>query len=162
MSALDALALARAHDVTVELKGDQLRLLSRGQPPDDVLGALKAAKPEIVALVAPDASGSTGLDYWRVFNERFADRAARGVEPELARLEAFDRAVNEWLKRSFDLIDASTDSTRCAHCGKAVTQRCSRLDPMRAAGMPGCTTIASSRGARRKRRRQSNRWRPSG
>jgi hypothetical protein len=50
-----------------------------------------------------------GLDYWRVFNERLADLATRGVEPELARLEAFDRAFDEWLNRSFDLVDATTD-----------------------------------------------------
>jgi hypothetical protein len=60
-----------------------------------------------------------GLDCWRVFNERFADLAARGVEPELARLEAFDRAFDEWLNRSFDLVDAATDPNSCRHCGKA-------------------------------------------
>ena len=56
MSALDALALARAHDVTVDLKGGRVRLLSRGKPPEDLLAALKAAKREIIALMTPDAS----------------------------------------------------------------------------------------------------------
>jgi hypothetical protein len=119
MSALKALALARAHDVAVELKGDQVRLLSRGPPPEDVLAALKTAKGEIIALMTPDTSGATGVDYWFAFDERLADRLAAGVEPELARLEAFDAAFNEWLKQSFDLIDATADQSNCAHCGKA-------------------------------------------
>ena len=117
MSALDALALARAHDVAVDLKGDRVRLLSRGPPPEDVLAALKAAKGEIIALMTPDASGAAGIVYWRAFDECMADRLAAGVEPELARLEAFDRALNEWLKRSFDLIEGSAHKSRCAHCG---------------------------------------------
>ena len=95
MSALDALALARAHDVTVDLKGDRVRLLSRGKPPEDLLTALKAAKREIIALMTPDASGATGIHYWFAFDERLADRLAAGLEPELARLEAFDAAFNE-------------------------------------------------------------------
>jgi hypothetical protein len=37
----------------------------------------------------------------------------------LARLEAFDAAFHEWLKRSFDLIDASANPSRCAHCGRS-------------------------------------------
>jgi hypothetical protein len=119
MSALEALALARAHGVVVELKGDQLRLLSRGLPPGEVLAALKDAKPQVIILLTPDASGTSGVDYWRVFNDRFAERIAAGIEPELARLEAFDAAFNEWLKQSFDLIDATTDQNNCAHCGKA-------------------------------------------
>jgi hypothetical protein len=117
MRALEALTLARAHDVAVDLKGDQVRLLSRRPPPDDVLAALKAAKGEIIALMTPDASGAAGVDYWFAFDERLADRLAAGLEPELARLEAFDAAFNEWLKRSFDLIDGSANPSRCAHCG---------------------------------------------
>jgi hypothetical protein len=119
MSALEALALARARDVAVELKGGQLRLLSHGHPPSDVLAALKDAKPQVIILLTPDASGTSGVDYWRVFNDRFAERVAAEVEPELARLEAFDAAFNEWLKCSFDLIGESTDPSRCAHCGKS-------------------------------------------
>jgi hypothetical protein len=84
-----------------------------------VLAALKAAKPEIVTLLKPDSSGATGIDYWRILNERFADRSAHGVEPELARLEAFDAAFNEWFKRSFDLIEGSANPSHCDHCGQS-------------------------------------------
>jgi hypothetical protein len=41
------------------------------------------------------------------------------LESGLARLKAFDRAINEWLKQTFDLIDAPADPARCLHCGKA-------------------------------------------
>jgi hypothetical protein len=119
MSALEALALARAHGVAVDLKGDQVRLLSREPPPDAVLTALKDAKGEIITLMTPDVSGATGVNYWRAFDERMADRLAAGVEPELARLEAFDRAFNEWLERSFDLIEGLASPSRCAHCGRS-------------------------------------------
>jgi hypothetical protein len=129
MSALEALALARARDVAVDLKGDRVRLLSRGPPPDDVLAALKAAREEIISLMTPDASGATGVDYWFAFDERLADRLAAAVEPELARLEAFDAAFNEWLKRSFDLVDGSANPSRCSHCGRS-----EKYDPLLAFG----------------------------
>jgi hypothetical protein len=119
MSATEALALAGSAGVFVHLEGDRLRLSASVEPPPDVLAALKAAKLDIIRLLTPDLSGASGVDYWRVFNERFADRMADGIEPELARLEAFDIAVNERLKRSFDLIDATTDPNRCFHCGVA-------------------------------------------
>jgi hypothetical protein len=117
MSALNALALARAHGVRIDLKGDRVRLLSQGPPPDGVLAALKAAKGEIIALMTPDASGATGIHYWAAFDESFADRLAASLEPELARLEAFEHVFEEWLKRSFDLIDAALPHS-CAYCGR--------------------------------------------
>ena len=119
MTPVEALVMAEAAGVVVSLYGDRLKIGSHGEAPAAVIEALKAAKPQIITLLTPDASGANGIEYWRVFNERFADRTAHGVEPELARLEAFDRALSEWLKRSFDLIDATTDTNCCAHCGKA-------------------------------------------
>jgi hypothetical protein len=119
MTPVEALVMAEAAGVIVSRYGDRLKIGSHGEAPAAVIGALRAAKPQIILLLTPDASGANGIDYWRVFNARFADRTAHGVEPELARLEAFDRAFNEWLKRSFDLIDAMTDPNACAHCGKA-------------------------------------------
>ena len=119
MTAAEALAHAKAAEVIVSLYSKRLKIGSRGATPAAVIEALKAAKPQIISLLRPDASGANGIDYRRVFNERFADRTAQEVEPELARLEAFDRALSEWLKRSFDLIDATTDTNRCAHCAKA-------------------------------------------
>jgi hypothetical protein len=100
-----------------------------------------------------------GLDSWRVFNERFADLAAHGVEPELARLRAFDRAFDEWLNRSFDLVDATTDPNSCATAARPVTQRCSRSRQTRMVGMPGSTTTPRAWGTlviQEAKRREAN------
>jgi hypothetical protein len=119
MTPVEALVMAEASGVVVSRYGDRLKIGSHGEAPTAVIDALRAAKPQIILLLTPDASGANGIDYWRVFNDRFADRVANGVEPELARLEAFDHALSEWLKRSFDLVNAPTDPNSCAHCGRA-------------------------------------------
>jgi hypothetical protein len=51
MRAAEALALAEASGVVVTLYRDRLRIGSRGAAPELVIDALKAAKPEIVALL---------------------------------------------------------------------------------------------------------------
>jgi len=51
MRAAEALALAEASGVVVTLYRDRLRIGSRGAAPETVIDALKAAKPEIVALL---------------------------------------------------------------------------------------------------------------
>jgi hypothetical protein len=61
MSAIEALDLAEAFGVEVGLAGDRIHYRSRGAAPAHVLAALKAAKPDIVALLAGytvDASGA--------------------------------------------------------------------------------------------------------
>jgi hypothetical protein len=60
MSAVEALALAHAEGVRVSLAGDFIRYQSRGDPPAHVLQALRAAKPEIIALLRRYALGKTG------------------------------------------------------------------------------------------------------
>jgi hypothetical protein len=59
MTALEALALARAEWVAISLAEDGAHILnrSRGKAPAHALDALRAAKPEIVALLR-----------WRVAN----------------------------------------------------------------------------------------------
>jgi hypothetical protein len=51
VSAIEALALAHAEGVRVSLAGDFIRFQSRGEPRAQVLAALKAEKPAIVALL---------------------------------------------------------------------------------------------------------------
>jgi hypothetical protein len=61
MSAVEALALAHAEGVLISLVGDFIRYRSHGPPPERVLAALRAAKPEIVALLSRfrlEASGA--------------------------------------------------------------------------------------------------------
>ena len=61
MTAVEALALAHATNVRVSLIGDRIRYQSRGALSSDVIEALRAAKPEIVALLGLlfiDATGA--------------------------------------------------------------------------------------------------------
>jgi hypothetical protein len=65
MNAAEALALAHAEGVLISLAGDFIRYQSKAGAPEHVLAALKAAKPEIVALLrryALDASGALAGD----------------------------------------------------------------------------------------------------
>ena len=89
MTPVEALVMAEAAGVVVSRQGDRLKIGSYGEAPAAVIDALRAAKPQIILLLTPDASGANGIEYWRVFNERFADRTTNGVEPEAARREAF-------------------------------------------------------------------------
>jgi hypothetical protein len=60
MNATEALRMAHEAGRSVSLVGDFIRYQSHGRPPARVLDALKAAKPEIVALLSRfslDASG---------------------------------------------------------------------------------------------------------
>ena len=61
MTAAEALRLAHEAGISVSLVGDFIRYQSHGSTPAHVLEALKAAKPEIVALLRRfrlDASGT--------------------------------------------------------------------------------------------------------
>ena len=61
MRAAEALALAEASEVVVTLYRDRLRIGSRGAAPEPVIDALKAAKPEIVALLTRLAEPCDGV-----------------------------------------------------------------------------------------------------
>src|ERR1700722_221531 len=66
MTAAEALRLAHEAGISVGLVGDFIRYQSHGPPPTHVLEALKAAKPEIVALLSRfrlDASGALAGDH---------------------------------------------------------------------------------------------------
>jgi hypothetical protein len=66
MTAAEALRLAHEAGISVSLVGDFIRYQSYGAPPAHVLDALKAAKPEIVALLSRfrlDASGALAGDH---------------------------------------------------------------------------------------------------
>jgi hypothetical protein len=60
MSAVEALMVAHAEGVVVNLAGDFIRYQSRGELPPHVRDALKSAKPEIVALLRRYALDKTG------------------------------------------------------------------------------------------------------
>ena len=50
-AALQALALAEQHGITIALAGDFIRWRSQGPTPHVVLDALKTAKPELLAIL---------------------------------------------------------------------------------------------------------------
>jgi hypothetical protein len=65
MNAIEAIRTAHEAGISVSLIGDFIRYQSCGPPPAHVLNALKAAKPEIVALLSRfclDASGALAGD----------------------------------------------------------------------------------------------------
>lgn len=96
-----ALALTSACNVVIELDGDQLKLLSHGPPPNDVLEALKANKQEIMALLAEG-------DRWRA---RFDERV--DTIHQTAQARAFDHCVIEWLNEHQE----RSSPDRCLVCG---------------------------------------------
>ena len=119
MSALDLFATVKARGLGVRydpLDGAVV-ILSHGPAPEDVVKAVRAAKPQLVAFLKPDETGATGLDYWRVFNRVLADATARGEEPEIGRISAFESTLAERLKHDFDARGPPDDPTRCIHCG---------------------------------------------
>lgn len=72
VSPLDALRAARHAGVEVLLSQGNLRLVTRLEPARQIIEALIAHKPAILALLTPDASGWTGEDYEMFYEERAA------------------------------------------------------------------------------------------
>jgi hypothetical protein len=72
MTALEALALADAANVRVSIARDHIRWRCRGDPPADVLAALKVAKPEIVKLLTLFGLDSSGALTGDALLERLA------------------------------------------------------------------------------------------
>ncbi len=118
MSAFAILRAAHERGLKVELADDRLHIVHRGPLPGNVREALLAAKPEIIRLLTPDASGENGQFYWQAYEACFADRTACGVPAEPARVEAYDLASRVWLERSFMRIEDSAQGRHCAHCGR--------------------------------------------
>jgi len=72
VSPLQALRTARRNGLDVRLSHGNLRLVARLEPAQPIIDALLAHKPEIIALLTPDASGWTGEDYETFYEERAA------------------------------------------------------------------------------------------
>jgi hypothetical protein len=86
MTAVDALALAHVTNVRVSLIGDRIRYQSRGALSADVIEALRAAKPEIVALLGRLSIDATGAIV----------EAGSGGDSLLARLAKLDFRVRRY------------------------------------------------------------------
>ena len=51
-TASDALELARRYNVEITVNGDKLRMHAPAEPPAEVVNAIKAAKPDIIAMLS--------------------------------------------------------------------------------------------------------------
>ena len=83
MTAAAALALARAHGVSISLDGSDLILESRGAIPDEVRLALKSAKADLVAALRHAATVGNSTVEKRVGKDGQA-RKAPSAKPERA------------------------------------------------------------------------------
>jgi hypothetical protein len=104
----------------IEVRGDRLKVRSTQKPPDDLLAALKAHKPEKIALLSP-ANDDWSSEDWRAF---FDERAAAGghdggLEPRNAEAQAFESCISEWINQH---PAAATGPERCAYCDEAFGQ----------------------------------------
>jgi len=116
-AALDAIALIQRCGVTLTWRNGGLDVEARQSPPADAIAALDRHEKTIAALMRPDPCGSSGFNYWRIFHEALADATARGEEPEIGRISAFESTLAERLKHDFDAHAPPDDPTRCVHCG---------------------------------------------
>ena len=66
MSAVQALALARAAGIRVSVEGDDLALMAQAPPSDDVLDLLAQHKAAVVRLLVSGGDEWTAAD-WRQF-----------------------------------------------------------------------------------------------
>jgi hypothetical protein len=90
MTALEALAVARAEGVAVRLADDgaHIRYRSRGKAPSHVLEALRAAKPEIVALLRYRLLyAHREREHVRSFRAQMVIGGCRGLIPRVERLK---------------------------------------------------------------------------
>ena len=152
MSALDIIATVKARGLGVRYDpaDGAVVILSHGPAPEDVVKAIRAAKPQLVAFLKPDETGATGLVYWRVFNKVLGDATARGEEPEIGRISAFELTLAERLKHEFDAHGPPDDPTRCIHCGggEANGDLLLPTGSTRKAGGRGCITVAPAHGGK--------------
>jgi hypothetical protein len=130
MTAAEALRLAHEAGISVSRVGDFIRYHSHGPPPAHVLDALKAAKPEIVALLSRfglDASGALFgdalLDHLaklgfrvRIYSDQAAldDDSGQGRVPPMPLLSRFAENQTEYglVLRALRGPDAWSESTR--------------------------------------------------
>jgi hypothetical protein len=100
MSALEALAAARAAGIDIGTDGSNLVLEAPAPPPADLLERLRQHKTAIVELLQPRADGWSPEDWQAYFDERAAIAEFDGGLPRLqAEAQAFTECVAEWLSR---------------------------------------------------------------
>ena len=124
-TAADLFALARRHGITLEPKGDRLRMRAPAPPPPEVVEQLRAAKPELLKILrGTDWDG----DDWR---DWIAERAGvlehdGGLPRSEADRRAFEHALIEWLNRH----PLQDEPGRCAGCGDPIHDQANNWRPL--------------------------------
>jgi hypothetical protein len=115
MSAAEALRVARATGIQLEIDGEDLVLDAAIEPPDAVLEALSCNKAGVIALLRASNDGWSAED-WRAFFDERAGIAEfdGGLSRAEAEAQAFACCVDEWLNRH----PAPSPPERCLACGR--------------------------------------------
>jgi hypothetical protein len=114
MSAAQALQVARAAGVQVNIDGDDLLLEAAAPPPAALLDLLSRNKPEILTMLRPGVDGWSPEDWQGLFDERTAIAEFDGRQTRAnAEAQAFAYCIVEWLKRN----PAQSVPDRCLGCG---------------------------------------------
>jgi hypothetical protein len=116
VSAAEALCMAQAAGLRIEVDGSDLVLEAPAPPPATVLDALSRHKADVVLLLRPAADGWSPADWQAYFDERAGIAEFEGgLARDAAEARAFECCVCEWLNRN----PAPLRPGRCAWCGKA-------------------------------------------
>jgi hypothetical protein len=116
MNAVQALELARAAGIQLEIDGNDLLLEAAAPPPADVLDLLTRHKTDIVTLLRPAKDGWSAEDWQAFFDERAGIAEFEGGLPRTrAEVRAFECCVIKWIDRN----PAPSLAGRCAWCGRA-------------------------------------------
>ena len=117
MSAAEAIRLAEASDIRLEVEGVDLILDYELDPPAAMVDALRRHKAEIVELLEAQAASAKAADDWRVFFDERAGIAEfdGGKTRAEAEVIAFEHCVIEWQNHNPE----PSEPGRCAHCGDA-------------------------------------------
>ena len=101
VTATEALKLAQAAGVSIEVDGDGLVLEATAPPPPAVLDELRRHKAEIIALLRSEHDAWTADDWRALFDEQAATTEYDAGLPRVrADARAFACCVAEWLYRN--------------------------------------------------------------
>src|SRR5262249_12253479 len=119
MSASEALRLARAAGIIIQVDGDELVLEAKLAPPPGVVAELALNKPSILALLRSGV-GAWSADDWQAY---FDERASiLEHEAGLSRAESERHAFEECVIKWVDQNAIPSASGACGWCGRTKTR----------------------------------------
>jgi hypothetical protein len=119
MSAAEALNVARAAGIHLEVDGDDLVLEASAPPPTAVLDLLSRHKADVVRMLRSAEDGLSAEDWHALYDERAGHfKFDCGLSRTSAEARAFTACAIEWLNRN----PARSPAGQCAWCGYAETR----------------------------------------